>query len=250
MKRLILIAVFSCLILASVSARASSQPFNLHYYGNFKQMVQMKKIDGVVALKTALSPPSTYAVGAIKKGEGEITVFNSNVWLSYGKDGLNKTVRAIPKDEQAALLVTAQVNDWQEVVLPKNMFEPELNQFIVEQAKKHKIDPNIPFPFLLEGQFQDLEWHVIDGLNPQFRGHGGPPPFIQLTEQRKQIPAMVVGFYSAATQGVFTHPGSSWHSHVLFQDENKAGHVDRMAVQKDSILKLPKINQSVGANKT
>jgi hypothetical protein len=38
---------------------------------------------------------------------------------------------------------------------------------------------------------------------------------------------------------VFTHPGDSWHLHVLFSDEKKAGHVDEIVVQKDTVLKLP-----------
>lgn len=116
-------------------------------------MVHQRKIDGVVDLKMAVSAPHTYAVGAIKKGEGEITVHNSEVWLSYGKDGLNRTTRTIPESEQALLLVTAQVENWQEIVVPKNMSQPELYKFIIEQAEKYALAPNQPFPFLLEGRF-------------------------------------------------------------------------------------------------
>lgn len=235
----VFVLLISVLISASAFKQARSEPFNIRYYGNFKEMVHNKNIDGVVDLKTAVSAPHTYAVGAIKKGEGEITVKNSEVWLSYGKDGLNRTARTIPNDEQALLLVTAQVENWQESVVPQNMSEPELNKFIVEQAEKYGLDTNVPFPFLLEGRFQNLLWHVINGSNPEFRGHGGPPLFNKLTEQREQSPATIIGFYSAGIQGVFTHPGESWHLHVLFSDEKKAGHVDKITVQKDTILKLP-----------
>lgn len=239
MKKLILAVLFIVLISHSACTQGSSDPFNIRYYGNFKNMVHQRKIDGVVDLKTAVSAPHTYAVGAIKKGEGEITVHNSEVWLSYGKDGLNRTTRTIPESEQALLLVTAQVENWQEIVVPKNMSQPELYKFIIEQAEKYALAPNQPFPFLLEGRFQKLLWHVINGLNPDLRGHERPHLFNQLTEQREQKLAIIVGFYSGSIQGVFTHPGDSWHLHVLFSDEKKAGHVDEIVVQKDTVLKLP-----------
>lgn len=42
----------------------------------------------------------------------------------------------------------------------------------------------------------------------------------------------ILGFYSADIQGVFTHPGESWHTHVIIKNENKAGHVEKFGVGK------------------
>ena len=53
------------------------------------------------------------------------------------------------------------------------------------------------------------------------------------------ITGLVVGFYSAALQGVFTHPGESWHLHVVFENEGKAGHADDISVGQGAVLKLP-----------
>lgn len=212
-------------------------PFNIRHYGHFQKMVQNKDVAGTTDLKTAISAPNMYAVGALAGGAGEITLLNSQVWLAYGKDGLDKTTTTIPQGEEALLLVTAEVETWQEVVVPKEMSEEELHQFIVDQAAAHEIDPSAPFPFLLEGHF-DLEWHVVNGPNPDFQGHGGPPFLIQVKETVEQKAATIIGFYSADIQGVFTHPGESWHLHVLFAEEEKAGHVDKLLV-RDAVLKLP-----------
>lgn len=232
-------------LISSVSYAAESEPpVKLKYYGSFKKMMHMKNVDGVVELEQALSGKHTYAVGAIKNAGGEITVYDSEVWLSYGKDGLGSTTRQIPKGEQAMLLVTAQVEKWQEVVMPKDMSESELYVFILEQAKQSGINTGKPFPFLIEGQLKDLSWHVINGTNTgagdgHNQAHGEHSFIKKLVELKERSPATLIGFYSADIQGIFTHPGESWHVHVLFRDEKKAGHVEKFGVGKGSILKLP-----------
>lgn len=242
-KRLIIPIV--CLWFFSASFLQAAEPFNLRHYGNFKKMVHMKKVDGVVDLNTVLADPHVYAVGALKGGKGEITVIDSEVWLAYGKDGLGRIQRRIPEGEQAALLVTAQVKNWKEIVVPKRMSESELHDFILEQAERYGLNTNKPFPFLIEGPFQDVRWHVINGPNPElsehFKGHGGEPPFIQLKENIERTSGIIIGFYSADIKGVFTHPGESWHMHILIRDKEKAGHVDEVVVGKGAVLKLPEI---------
>jgi len=215
-------------------------PFNLKHYGNFKEMVYMKKVDGVVDLKAALAGKHTYAVGAIKNAEGEITVYDGKVLLSYGKDGLDKVTREIPSGEQAELLVTAEAEKWKEAVIPKDMDERELYSFILDKAKDAGIDIKKPFPFLIEGRIKDLVWHVINGTETNMHGKKhGYGALKSIIEKREQVSAVIVGFYSADIQGVFTHPGESWHTHVILDDEKKAGHIEKFSAGKGAILKLP-----------
>ena len=240
-KSLLISASLGLLLLLHTPLVHAAGPFHLQSYGKFKKMVHLKKVGGVVDLKTALSGSHRFAVGAIKKGEGEITVVDSKVWLAYGREGPGKATRVIPEGEQAVLLVTAQVEEWQSIVVPKTLSESEMHHFVLEQAKKKGLDTKAPFPFLFEGPLASLKWHVINGLNPEFRGHGGPPLFHQFKENREKTSGTVIGFYSAGIQGVFTHPGESWHLHILFWKEEKAGHVDEVVVGKGAVLKLPEI---------
>ena len=53
------------------------------------------------------------------------------------------------------------------------------------------------------------------------------------------ISGKIIGFYSAANQGVYTHPGESWHLHLVIEKEGKAGHIDAFSVRKGTVLKLP-----------
>lgn len=160
--------------------------------------------------------------------------------MDYGKDGFGKSVKSVPAEEQAVLLVTSQVSKWQEIPVQTTFTKEELYTFIHEQAKQHGLDADTPFPFLLEGKFDNLSLHVINGRNPEFAGHGKKGTFYkEIREERNNQKATVIGFYSADTQGVYTHPGESWHLHAVIKDENIGAHVDDISILNGSTLKLP-----------
>jgi hypothetical protein len=48
----------------------------------------------------------------------------------------------------------------------------------------------------------------------------------------------VVGFYSAAHQGVFTHMGERTHLHAIVGDAT--GHVDALAIGAGATLRVPR----------
>jgi hypothetical protein len=242
MKTLFVLLIVFCLTV-SAYAEEKGLPFNLKHYGNFKEMAYMKKVEGTVDLKTALAGKHIYGVGAIKNAEGEITVHDGKVWLSYGKDGLDKVTHEIPLGEQAALLVTAEAEKWKEIAIPRDMDDPALYEFILAEAGKSGLDIGKPFPFLIEGMAKNLVWHILNGTEAKDtvkkHGHGEHKFLKSIIEKREQASVVLIGFYSADIQGIFTHPGESWHTHVIIKDENKAGHVEKFGAGKGSILKLP-----------
>lgn len=239
MKSYLLPASLLFCLAAPVIAQEAA-PYALQSYGHFKRMNHMKNTDGVVDIKQATSQPALYGVGAPADGTGEITLLDGKLWIDYGVDGLGNASNKAQADEQAVLLVTAQVTDWQEIVAPNDMPLEQMQGFIIDQANQAGIDTDKAFPFLLEGAIFDLDWHILNGLR-EGGGHGNGGLFHKIKEHRNQAQGTIVGFYSASVQGVFTHPGESWHLHVVFADEGKTGHVDSMALGKGAILKLPKI---------
>jgi hypothetical protein len=224
--------------LAAPAIALDAAPYDLQAYGHFKRMNHMKNTDGVVDIDPATYPAGTYGVGAPAHGTGEITILDGDLWIDYGVDGLGNAAHAPQPDEQAVLLVTARVAAWRDVILPRDMTADEMHSFIVEQANQAGIDTTKAFPFLLEGPFSNLDWHILNGLRAG-GGHGNGGLFHKIKEHRGQTEGTVVGFYSAALQGVFTHPGESWHLHVVFDDEGKTGHVDAISPGKGTILSLP-----------
>lgn len=114
-----------------------------------------------------------------------------------------------------------------------------LHKYILQQAKAQGLDTEAPFPFMLEGNYFDLDWHVLNGPSARGGGHNTGGFLNKINEHRAQTGGRVIGFYSARSQGVFTHPGESWHLHIVFEKEGKAGHIDAISVRKGSLLKLP-----------
>ena len=217
--------------------------YNLKSYGNFSRMVHTKQIEGVANLHDVIPAANGYAVGAIQNGSGEITIIDNEEWLDYGKDGIGNSINEVPADEETVLLVTAQVADWREIKIPQNFDKHGLFEFILAEAKQHGLDIQAPFPFLLQGSFESIEFHVINGINPKFEGHGSQGHFFnQKKAQRDDQKAVVIGFYSAELQGVYTHPGESWHLHVAIKGENIGAHVDDIVAKQNTLLKLPIIS--------
>ena len=222
---------------------AYAETIEIKSYGHYKKMIHMKNTDGVIGLQKAIPAKNSYAVGAIQKGVGEITVLNGKVYLDYGKDGIGNALNKIPEDEKAVLLATTTVEKWQSINFSSPMAKEDLFKVILTNAKEHGLDVDKPFPFLLEGGFKELKIHVINGQNPKFEGHGGKEKMFQMaTETRNHQKATVVGFYSASNQGVYTHPNESWHLHAIIEEKNVSAHVDDLHTGHSLTLKLPVVD--------
>ena len=231
-------------LLSAASARTDAQTLTIRSYGEYRQMIRLKKTEGAVHLRNAIAPQHAYAVGALQKGVGEITVIDGEAWLDYGSDGIGNAKRVIPADEQAVLLVTAQVAGWQTVTIDRPLSKEALFETILEKAEERNLDTAKPFPFLLEGNFSALSIHVINGRDPAFVKPGGKTKlYRQLREKRTHQNAAVVGFYSARSQGIYTHPGESWHLHALIKEEKIGAHVDDIVSEANITLKLPLDNR-------
>lgn len=240
MKRIFIQIVVATIVASVTNMAANANGREITNYGHYKKMIHMKKTKGVINLRNAIPSVNSYAVGAIQQGLGEITVLNGKVWLDYGKDGIGNSLNTIPADEKAALLAVSQVKEWQNSNIHNALSKEELFEAILKKAKERGLNSKKPFPFLLEGNFRKLLIHVINGQNPKFGGHGGKVKlFYQEKEERENQEATIVGFYSANSQGVYTHPGESWHLHAVIRDENIGAHVDDISTNENVTLKLP-----------
>lgn len=196
-----------------------------------------------VDLTDVLERPGAVGVGALAGLEGEITILDGKAWIARPTAGeLRVEGPSLTSRERAALLTVAYVEDWREVCIERNLAGDELEHFIGENAYQSGIDPADPFPFSIEGELADLQMHVINGecpMRPGVRLTSEQEPWRHSLDQPTS--ARIVGIYAPDSVGNLTHPGTSVHAHVLLEldDREVTGHVERIAVAKGAVLKLP-----------
>jgi acetolactate decarboxylase len=194
-----------------------------------------------VTLDRMLPNSDLYAVGALAGLAGEITIVAGTVHLSYPQGPEDARTETVSRSEAgAALLVAAEVPGWHSVrtesAIPFEAFDEEIGRL----AASVGLSLTGRFPFLLEGEFEELRWHVIDGRGLQGGGTSHEDHLVAAVRiARDRAPATLVGFYSSSDQGVFTHAGSRTHVHCVLDDAAASGHVDHVVVPAGTTVRFP-----------
>jgi acetolactate decarboxylase len=196
----------------------------------------------MVTLDTMLPNPELYAVGALADLSGEITIIGGKAYLSYPEGAQDtRTEMTLQTNAGAALLAAAEVPGWRSVTAENTIHFENLDEVIGKLAASAGINPDARFPFLLEGEFEDLQWHVVDGRRLSPAGGTSHQGHLAASNRHRldRSSAILVGFYSAGDQGVFTHMGSKTHIHCVIEDPLASGHVDHVTIPAGTIIKFP-----------
>jgi acetolactate decarboxylase len=186
----------------------------------------------------------TFGVGALSQLSGEITILDDTAWIARPSDDGTVSVSHYPVQRaqaDAALLVVADVEDWRESTVADDVPWGNLDDYLGRQIEARGFPLQEPVPVLISGPLAELHWHVIDGT----RIRGGADHVGHLEGAVKgHIPATpeattMIGFYSRAHEGVFTHHGAFSHFHVVIAASSVAAHVDRVVLSKGARLRLP-----------
>jgi alpha-acetolactate decarboxylase len=237
-------AVVSALVFwFSSSAFAGEEwPFNVSAYGNFKRMVHTGDASGKISLASIPHSAGTYGVGALADLQGEILVWDGRVFITPG-ESVSASTQPARAGDQAALLVTAQVTEWERVQVPRDMAQKEFERFVIDTAHSKGIDIQKPFPFIVMGEITDYAWHVVTGTA---KGHGGSAQHHQSHANKRtfsgaETKGKLIGFFSGEElEGVISHPGERFHVHYADDDLKISGHLDSFGVRKWATLLLPK----------
>jgi len=139
---------------------------------------------------------------------------------------------------KAALLVYAEVEAWTEFII-ENATNVNLEKTIFEIAKTNGVHIDKPFPFLLQGTVESLDWHVIKWIDGDtihtHKKHKAAGLNGRLTNRKVDI----LGFYSTKHKAVFTHHTTNVHMHFKTVDNSVAGHIDDISLNTIT-LSLPK----------
>ncbi len=245
----ILIAILACLLLSeyttggneSISGNEPAWNGEVQVYGALRAMFHEGQTGTMVTLDSMLPNPDLYAVGALTGLSGEITIIGGKTYLSYPESAdSTRTETSCRSTAGAALLVTAEVPVWHSITIENSISFEELDQAIAELAASAGMNLDQRFPFLLLGDFENLQWHVIDGSRLVAGGTSHQDHLAASTRvSLDRTPATLVGFYSAGDQGVFTHMGSRTHIHCLLEEPPATGHVDHVNIPAGITVMFP-----------
>jgi hypothetical protein len=214
---------------------------DVRVHGAFHAVLHEGKTGSVVRLETVLPDDALYAVGALADLTGEVTVVAGKVYLSYAETGGNvRNETPSDTDEAAALLIASSVPAWRTVSTQRAIPFEALDEEIGRLAEAAGMDLDARFPFVLEGRFRELEWHVLGG-SPIAEAATSHEDHLAASTQLRlgQASATLVGFYSQKDEGVITHMGSKTHLHCVVTEPLASGHVDHVIVLAGTTVKFP-----------
>jgi acetolactate decarboxylase len=224
---------------AKVDARpVSVRPApEVKHWGSMRLALKLGRTEARVALSGVIASDDVFAVGALAGLEGEITILDSVAYLSRAGD--ETTVigsRDTHPTESATILVASEIAAWTDIRLGREVEELGFDDAIAHHAEAIGLDPDQPFPFLIEGEFQEIRLHVIRGSCPIAHPEGPAPARVR----RAEAGGTIVGFHARNSSGILTHHTADTHAHLILDgSENISGHLDAVRLCPGNLLRLP-----------
>jgi hypothetical protein len=152
-----------------------------------------------------------------------------------------------PETAKATMLVGAYIDQWQAQTVNSDVDPRALDKQLEQAAKSLGANPDEPFLFVLEGNFFDVRLHVINGACPiraRMKKETLPEDSIPYEADLARVDGKVVGVFAKDSVGKLTHPATSTHMHLIYQDPETGklvtGHVERLGIKRGTTLNLPK----------
>lgn len=238
MKNVVLRTLFGIWVFISCSSPLSVEPVDVHSAGTLRQMMHQGDISPQADLNELENHEHLYALGALAELKGEVLVWDGMPLMARAVEGQVEVQTSF--DHEASLLVYAQVRSWERVEIPDSVRTySELELFVEASAANLGIDTEKPFPFLVEGDLAQADWHVIDWPegdtvhSHQKHVTSGPHG------EKEDVELQVLGFYSKHHHTIFTHHSTNMHLHGKSIAYDWAAHIDDLTIGSKAVLKLP-----------
>lgn len=227
-------------LLLGCQGEQKSVKISYQVYGKLMEIMQHNQLQARVNLNDLQLGKNSYGLGAMEDLQGEILISQGEVITSVANPDsiLVQNSNAFG----AALLVTTEVEDWQEVEMNETVDLKSLESVIEFQAETFDLNANDVIPFKIEANPKSLNWHIINASLAEEQNHQAYKESGRtgvLESQKVEI----IGFYSKNHQGVFTHHGRFLHLHFITADGSLMGHVDNLQIDGNWKIYLPKAAQ-------
>lgn len=237
MQRLFILLLIAHLF--SCSPSEEKKPYWLKYAGGRDIMMQEQDFSAKADLDSLKNKKGLMALGPIENLKGEITIFNGVVYTStmendeavYRKDSVVKAV----------FLAYGSADVYRAVEVEESIKGlKNIESYIREKATENGLDLEKSFPFYIEAQVEDLNYHIMFKEGEAMHGHQAHQKAkrkIKLDDSKVKI----VGVWAnSQEEGIYTHNGSRIHLHFINEQSLASGHVDDVLLEKGSKLFLPK----------
>jgi len=235
MNKWISIALLAALLMGCESTQQEAEPSTVRIIGAMKNVMWKGLLRSSIDLDTITNKTGLYGLGPEVYLTGELLINDGKSYVSRVTSDSTMMVEQ-SFNVSAPFFVYANVNTWNEVEVPSTVKTiEELEEFINQLTTTSKR----PFAFKLIGRVAQAKIHVQNlpkgtKVSSPAEAHQGQVSY-ELTDQEVEV----VGFFSTAHQGVFTHHDSFLHMHLITKDQRMMGHLDEVKIDKMTLY-LPK----------
>lgn len=230
--------IFFILIIALSSCEKTKPAFRVRNYGVLREIMMENKLNNYIELQGYQKTEHFYAIGALKRLTGEFMIIDSQPILSKASNG--EVIIQRDHNEGAILAISAIVKEWDEVNFTDQIDDlASLQISIKAMAEAQGLDTSKPFPFIIEGNFSEIDWHIINAAEATEQNHEAYKK-AGIKGNSIDEKGRILGFYSENHEGIFTHHGSYLHVHFVNDSITKMGHVDELSITEPMVLSLPK----------
>ena len=230
--------IFFILIIALFGCGKAKPAFEVENYGVLREIMMENKLDNYIELQGYEKTEHFYAIGALKQLTGEFMIIDSQPILSKASN--EEVIIQQDHNEGAILAISAVVHEWSQVNFDTPIDDlASLQISIKAMAEAQGLDISKPFPFILESDFSEVNWHIINAAEATEQNHEA---FKKAGIEGHSIneKGRMLGFYSENHEGIFTHHGSFIHIHFVNDSIKVMGHVDQLIITEPMVLSLPK----------
>jgi acetolactate decarboxylase len=216
-------------------ASAVAGSYSVSWHGALRA-VHGGDVSGKVPLQQFSERKNIYAVGPVAELDGEITAIDGKFHITRVKHGEIKTGSDL--STTASFLVWSEVAAWKQPVLlgEKVGSHVQLEKQIEFLAAKEGVDTTKPFPFIIEGMVESVDYHILVPKKPHQAGSSHSDIAKKISS--RNVAARVIGFFSKNHEGIFTHKGSAAHLHIL-ESNGCSGHVDEIVLNAEARVSFP-----------
>lgn len=248
--QLLALSILSTLLLVGCQSQHPRVSTEFVRCGGMHETIGQKQHQGRIGLAEIVKRPHFYGVGALEGLRGEITIQDSAAIVT-GVTPDGRLQPLAPADLQATLLVGQSIGQWTNLTLTEAVAHDQFDEIIATRAARLGIGTTTPFMFVVDGEFTDVRLHVINGACPihaRIKNVTLDPDERPYELEAERLTGTLVGVYAADAVGKLTHPATSTHVHLIYEDRETGqivtGHLERVGLAAGAIVKLPKYSMS------